>query len=120
MTPEVPDDRAATRRQTLRGRVSADDPDWVYVPVEVSAGTRRLTVRLRYGRALGVIDLGVFAPAGRFRGWSGGVRSGFTLSATHATPGYLAGRIDPGRWALAFGPVVLNPLGLGWLARVVL
>jgi hypothetical protein len=42
------------------------------------------------------------------------------LSATNATPGYLAGPIDPGRWALALGPVVLNPLGMDWQAQIAL
>jgi hypothetical protein len=71
--------------------------------------------------------MGVFGPAGYdlgntagFRGWSGGARDGFTLSAADSTPGYLAGPIEPGRWALALGPVVLNPLGMGWRARIAL
>ena len=42
------------------------------------------------------------------------------LSAVNATPGYLAGPIDPGRWALALGPLVLKPLGLDWHARITL
>ncbi len=68
-----------------------------------------------------------FGPAGHelgnakgFRGWSGGARAGFMLSAVNATPGYLAGPIDPGSWALAFGPVVLNPLGMDWDAEIAL
>ena len=74
-----------------------------------------------------VLDLGIFGPAGHelgnaegFRGWSGGARAGFMLSATNATPGYLTGPIDPGQWALALGPVVLNPLGMDWRAQIVL
>src|SRR4029077_2250191 len=42
------------------------------------------------------------------------------LSAVNATPGYLAGPIEPGRWALALGPVVLNPLGMDWHAKIAL
>jgi hypothetical protein len=110
----VPDNRAATRRQTLRGRVGADDPDWVYVPVEVPAGSRRLTVRLRYDRALGVIDLGLFAPAGRFRGWSGGARTEFTIALTDATPGYLAGPLPAGTWQVILGPYRVPTDGLAW------
>jgi len=77
--------------------------------------------------ARNVLDLGIFGPAGHdvgnaagFRGWSGGARTCFSLSTTDATPGYLAGPIDPGRWALALGPVVLNPLGMNWRAEVTL
>jgi hypothetical protein len=114
----VPDDRAATRRQTLRGRVGADDPDWVYVPVEVPDGSRRLTVRLRYDRALGVIDLGVFAPAGRFRGWSGGARTEFTVALADATPGYLAGPLPTGTWQVILGPYRVPTGGLAWELEV--
>ena len=74
-----------------------------------------------------VLDLGVFGPAGHdlgnaagFRGWSGGARDGFVISSTDATPGYLAGPIEPGLWAVAVGPVVLCPWGMGWQAHVTL
>jgi predicted metal-dependent phosphoesterase TrpH len=74
-----------------------------------------------------VLDLGVFGPDGHdlgnatgFRGWSGGARDGFVISGSHATPGYLAGPIEPGVWAVALGPVVLSAWGMAWQARVVL
>ena len=100
---------------------------WAYVPFDVPAGTQRIDVSTSHdqfsllGIGRNVLDLGIFGPAGHelgnaegFRGWSGGARAGFMLSAVNATPGYLAGPIDPGRWALALGPVVLNPLGMDW------
>jgi len=114
----VPDDPAGARRQTLRGRVSAVDPDWVYVPVEVPAGSRRLTVRLRYDRALGVIDFGLFAPAGRFRGWSGGARNECTIAMADATPGYLAGPLPAGTWQVILGPYRVPAGGLAWELEV--
>jgi hypothetical protein len=52
-----------------------------------------------------------------FEGRSGGARTGFTLSAGDATPGYLPGPIHEGTWAVALGPVVLNPLGMRWRVR---
>jgi hypothetical protein len=117
----------------FRGRFGLGIDQWAYVPFDVPTGVRRITVSTSHDRfslfgvAGNVLDLGIFGPAGHdlgntkgFRGWSGGAREGFTLSATHATPGYLPGQIDPGRWALALGPVVLNPLGMGWQARIVL
>ena len=65
------------------------------------------------GLSRNVLDLGIFGAAGHdlgnaagFRGWSGGARDGFVISSTHATPGYLAGPIEPGVWAVALGPVV--------------
>src|SRR6202051_45833 len=51
-------------------------------------------------------------------GGGGAAREGFVSSTTDATPGYLAGPIDPGVWAVALGPVVLNPWGMAWQAQV--
>ncbi len=75
--------------------------------------------------ARNVLDLGIFGPAGHdlgnaagFRGWSGGARDGFVISHAYATPGYLAGPIDPGIWAVALGPVVLSPWGMAWQVHV--
>ena len=118
---------------TFSGRFSFGIDQWAYVPFDVSAGTQRIDVSTSHdqfsllGIGRNVLDLGMFGPAGHelgnaegFRGWSGGARAGFMLSAVNATPGYLAGPIDPGRWALALGPVVLNPLGMDWHAKITL
>jgi hypothetical protein len=117
----------------FEGRFGFGIDQWAYVPFDVPAGVRRISVSTShdtftlFGVARNVLDLGIFGPAGHelghaagFRGWSGGARDRFMLSAYDATLGYLAGPIDPGRWALAFGPVVLNPLGMGWRATVTL
>jgi hypothetical protein len=108
--------------ETIRGTWTLDDR--ISGPVkevafEIPAGTAALTVRMGHDSSAGVLDLGCSGPDG-FRGWSGGAREGFMLTATHATPGYLAGRIDPGQWVLTLGPVVLNPIGMEWQAQVVL
>lgn len=104
---------------------------WAYLPFDVPAGVQRIRVSTSHedsaigGLVRNVLDLGVFGPAGYdlgnaagFRGWSGGARDRFVISNTHATPGYLAGPIEPGVWALALGPVVLSPWGMGWQVRV--
>ena len=53
------------------------------------------------------IDLGLLGPGGfrnnAFRGWSGGNKNRFTVSATDATPSYVVGPIAPGRWNLLLG-----------------
>jgi hypothetical protein len=125
--------RAREHTLDFGGRFGFGIDQWAYVPFDVPAGVRRISVSTSHDRftlagvARNVLDLGIFGPAGHdlgnaegFRGWSGGARADFTLSASDATPGYLPGPIDPGQWALAFGPVVLNPLGMGWRVRVVL
>ena len=118
---------------SFAGRFGFGIDQWAYVPFDVPEGIRRIDVSTSHdtfsllGMGHNVLDLGIFGPAGHelgnargFRGWSGGARAGFMLSATNSTPGYLAGPIDPGRWALALGPVVLNPLGMDWRAQIVL
>ena len=99
-----PDDRAAARYR--------------YVPVEVPAGTRALTVSLEYDRSAGVLDLGCFDPAGGFRGWSGAARSEFTVADDWATPGYLPGPLTPGAWQVAMGLHRVPPEGLAWTVTV--
>ncbi len=104
---------------------------WAYLPFDVPTGVQRIRVTTSHenfavaGLARNVLDLGIFGPSGYdlgnaagFRGWSGGARDGFVISRTHATPGYLAGPIEPGVWTVALGPVVLNPWGMAWQVRV--
>ncbi|OBG28935.1 CehA/McbA family metallohydrolase [Mycobacterium sp. 852002-51057_SCH5723018] len=117
---------------TFSGRFGLGIYRWAYLPFEVPPGVRRIRVAAVHedfaaGFARNVLDLGVFGPAGHdpgnaagFRGWSGGARDGFVISSSHATPGYLAGPIDPGSWAVALGPVVLSPWGMAWRVRVTL
>ena len=82
----------------------ADHETYKELEFEVPAGVERLTVEFSYtGREQkATIDLGLFDPE-RFRGWSGGDKMSFTLSATDATPSYLPGPIRPGRWLLILG-----------------
>jgi hypothetical protein len=126
--------RSDTRVElSFRGRFSFGIDQWAYVPFDIPEGTQRIDVSTAHdqfsllGIGRNVLDLGIFGPAGHelgnaegFRGWSGGARAGFMLSAVNATPGYLAGPIEAGRWALALGPVVLNPLGMDWHAQIAL
>jgi len=81
----------------------ADHQTYKPIPFDVPTGVERITVRLTYDKAnKTVVDLGVFDPE-RFRGWSGGTRDRFTLSASDATPGYLPGALPAGRWQVQFG-----------------
>ncbi|MEO3780557.1 CehA/McbA family metallohydrolase [Micromonospora sp. B11E3] len=81
------------------------------LPVTVAPGTAALTVRLDYPRDAGVLDLGCLGPAG-FRGWSGGARDGYTITADWATPGYLPGELEPGEWQVLLRLHRIPPDGL--------
>jgi hypothetical protein len=133
VVPEATQHGSQTIRIAFSGRFGFGIDQWAYLPFEVPTGVQRIRVTTSHdhfavgGPIRNVLDLGVFGPAGHdvgnaaaFRGWSGGARDGFEISCTEATPGYLAGPIDPGIWAVALGPVVLSPWGMAWQARVTL
>lgn len=82
----------------------ANRQSYVEVPFEVPKGVTRVTVEFSYTERdkHTTVDLGMF-DSERFRGWSGGNKSTFTVSATDATPSYLPGPIVPGRWKLILG-----------------
>jgi hypothetical protein len=89
----------------LRGMVNgSQNHSYVEAPFEVPSGTQRLTVLFRYTgkEERTTLDLGVWDPE-HFRGWSGGNKSSFTISATDATPSYLPGYLTPGKWKLLIG-----------------
>ena len=86
-------------RWTIADRIASA---WHYLPVEVPAGSCGLRVELDYDRSGAVLDLGCAGPAG-FRGWSGGARRSFVITPDAATPGYLAGELDPGTWQVIIG-----------------
>jgi hypothetical protein len=89
----------------LQGSVThADETHYRMLPFQVPAGVQRITVELDYTEheKHTAIDLGLFDPA-RFRGWSGGNKSSFTVSETDATPSYLSGPLPEGTWHLLLG-----------------
>ncbi|HEX6681347.1 MAG TPA: CehA/McbA family metallohydrolase, partial [Candidatus Limnocylindrales bacterium] len=81
-----------------------------YIPVEVGRGGFEVTLSHRGG----VLDLGVFDPSGRFRGYSGGARSRFSITPEWATPGYLPGGIEPGEWSVFLGLHRVPADGVEW------
>ncbi|HEV2451183.1 MAG TPA: CehA/McbA family metallohydrolase [Streptosporangiaceae bacterium] len=83
---------------------------WHYLPVEVPPGTYAIRVELDHNRQAATLDLGCLSPAG-FRGWSGGVRRSFVITAERATPGYLPGELEPGLWQVIIGIYRVSPEG---------
>ena len=89
----------------LRGTVTyADRQTYLELPFTVGKDVTRLSVEFSYTERdkHTNLDLGVFDTE-RFRGWSGGNKSFFTISETDATPSYLPGVIVPGKWKLILG-----------------
>ncbi|MFF5448712.1 CehA/McbA family metallohydrolase [Streptomyces sp. NPDC012888] len=113
---------------TYHGRSPFGFDQWDAVAFDVPPGVRRISVAYSFepakspslpGTWSNVLDIGVFGPTG-FRGWSGSARREFTVSAADATPGYLAGPVQPGRWSVALGPMVSEPGGMTWQVHVTL
>ncbi|MGB3338180.1 MAG: CehA/McbA family metallohydrolase [Devosia sp.] len=100
--------------QTITARITRADQaasPYFYIPFDVPAGTTRIDVTLAYPKADDcVIDLGAFDPRDTgyptsegFRGWSGGARDRYFIATNDATPGYVHGEIQPGRWTVILG-----------------
>ncbi|KUJ70162.1 phosphoesterase [Streptomyces albus subsp. albus] len=119
--------------RTVRGHLPTGSPDFVYLPVEVPEGVREIAVSYGYdkppvpaGTQGNACDIGIFdergtEPGGRgFRGWSGGARSEFSISAESATPAYLPGPVNAGTWHIVLGPYTVAPQGLDYTVTITL
>jgi predicted metal-dependent phosphoesterase TrpH len=125
---------AATRSKTVTGTFTPDISDWYYLPVEVPRGVNQIDVVYSYDRPSvpngtrgNACDIGMFGPEGHelgnergFRGWSGGFRDRFSISASEATPGYIPGPITPGTWHVVLGPYTVAPQGLNYSVQITL
>lgn len=115
----------------LRGALSGKDQHtYREVPFDVPKGTTRITIDVAYTghEEKTTIDLGLLGPTGftgqdGFRGWSGGSKRRFTVSATDATASFLPGAIEPGKWRLLLGIPNIRPASTAtytaqvWLSR---
>lgn len=121
------------QKRTVRGRLSPGAPDYVHLPVEVPPGVREIAVSYAYdkpevpaGTPGNALDIGMFDERGTglggegFRGWSGGARTHFAISAGQATPGYLPGPVRPGTWHVVLGPYTVAPQGMEYEVTVAL
>lgn len=104
-TPDAVTTDAAIPNVVLRGTIPSQQRySYLELPFQVPAGIERLTVTFEYsGREdHATLDLGAEDPE-RFRGWSGGNKSTFTIGISDATPSYLPGPIPAGEWHLLIG-----------------
>jgi hypothetical protein len=126
-------DAGTSKTKTITGHLEPGAADFVYLPVDVPAGVSRISVSYSYSKpsvASGLLtnacDIGVFdekgtALAGKgFRGWSGGFRTEFFISAAEATPGYLPGPVGKGTWNIALGPYQVAAQGMDYTVSVTL
>lgn len=89
----------------LNGTITgSQNHSYVEAPFTVPNGIVSITVTFHYsGRDQHTtLDLGLFDPE-RFRGWSGGNKDHFIISASNATPSYLPGPLPTGEWKLIIG-----------------
>jgi predicted metal-dependent phosphoesterase TrpH len=120
--------------KTATGTFSPSISDWYYLPVEVPHGVNQIDVVYSYDRPTvpsgtrgNACDIGMFGPEGHqlgnergFRGWSGGFRDRFSISASQATPGYIPGPITPGTWHVILGPYTVAPQGMNYQVQITL
>lgn len=97
-------------RLGVNGTISRDDFEtYVEVPFTVPPGTRSVAVEFDYDRSnRTTIDLGLLDPNG-FRGWSGGNKRSFRVTANSATASYSTGPLTPGQWAVLLGVPNIRP-----------
>ena len=94
--------QAAPPDIVLQGKITGtQNKTWQEVPFEVPAEVHRISVDFSYTGKENktALDLGIADPE-RFRGYSGGNKSHFTIGESDATPSYLPGAIPPGTWKL--------------------
>jgi hypothetical protein len=119
--------------KTITGHLEPGAADFVYLPVEVPAGVNKISVAYSYdkpavtsGLLANSCDVGIFDEKGTgvggrgFRGWSGGFRTEFAISAAEATPGYLPGPVSEGTWNVVLGPYQVCENGLDYTVAVTL
>ncbi len=90
------------------------------VPFTVPRGTARIVVAFDHDQreAKTVIDLGIDDMHG-FRGASGGNKADFSIAESDATPSYLPGRMDAGRWHLVLAvPNIRVGITARWQAKL--
>jgi alkaline phosphatase len=108
------------------GHFNPGRKEFIYVPIEVPVGVSELHFKYEYtNRPRTALDIAVFDPRGYdtgnvdgFRGSSGGGLSEFMISASAATPGYIAGEILPGTWHVGLGPYRVADEGSDWKLTV--
>ena len=72
------------------------------IPFRIEPGEASVEVTIEFDGDNAGIDLGCEGPDG-WRGWSGGARRTYVISADKATPGYHPGPLEAGDWSVVLG-----------------
>ena len=106
---------------------------YFHLPFDVPGEAVKLEVEYQYSNRIGsdpqlvggnTLDLGLFDERGidfltaGFRGWSGSERETFTITEKEATPGYLAGALNPGTWYVLLGLYKIAPQGCSYKVTI--
>lgn len=102
---------AAAQPVVLQGELPDEGPDFVLVPVEVPAGVVELEVAHPAQQSENILDYGLRAPSGAFRGWGGGNAEPLVVGLEAASRSYLPGPMSAGVWHVIIGKakVVAKP-----------
>lgn len=111
----------------IDGGITQDqEKTYLHLPFTMPAHAQHLEIAYQYTNQISsdptlsggnTIDLGLFDERGiqflnaGFRGWSGSERSNISIVPTSATPGYLAGPLNPGQWHVLLGLYKVAPEG---------
>jgi hypothetical protein len=95
----------------VEGDAVLDGSDYIDVPFTVPDGTVEIHVAKTYITGADILDFGVFAQDGSFRGWSGGLLDDIVVGVDQSSRGYLPGPIASGMWTVSIGKAQLTGTG---------
>jgi len=93
------------------GDVSVAGGDYLDVPITVPAGAVECDIAHTDGSDYNILDWGVWAPDGSYRGWGGGNTEDAIIGVDQSSRSYLPGPIAAGTWTVVIGKAKLDPAG---------
>ncbi|HSD89958.1 MAG TPA: CehA/McbA family metallohydrolase [Kofleriaceae bacterium] len=95
----------------LEADVPTSGGDYVDVPFDVPAGTVEIEIAHTDGSDSVILDWGVWAPDGSYRGWGGGNTENAIIGVDQSSRSYLPGPIAAGTWTVSIGKALLDAAG---------
>jgi MYXO-CTERM domain-containing protein len=94
------------------GDVQVAGGDYVDVPISIPAGAVECDIaHASVNSTYNILDWGVWAPDGSFRGWGGGNTEDAIIGVDQSSRSYLPGPIAAGTWTVVIGKAKLDPAG---------